>query len=122
MKKRLYINDFLLNLIVVLVCITIPLVMFLCSANNEKTLVVSYDGKEEKRISLDSDETFYVHGVEIEVKDGQAYVVNSNCPDKLCVNMKKAKNAGDSIICVPNKVSVRIAGANKTGEADIVAG
>lgn len=120
MKKRLYTNDLILNAFIILICILIPFV--LSFAHNEgKTCVISYDGIVEKRINLEEDAAYHTHGVNIIVKDGEAFVSESSCPDGLCIKMKSAKNVGDSIICVPNKVSVRIEG-NKSGEADVVAG
>ncbi len=40
-------------------------------------------------------------------------VVDANCPDKLCVNSPKIKIAGQSIVCIPHKLVVRIVGENQ---------
>ena len=120
--KRIYINDFVLNVVVVLLCIATPVVLFFTGRNEEKTAVISYDGKTEKTISLDEECVYKTHGVEIKVENGQAFVIYSDCPDGLCMRMKKAKNSGDSIICVPNRVSIKIVGQARKDGADIVAG
>ena len=119
--KKIYRNDIILNIVIILVCIAVPIVLALVSQDEIKTAVISYDGNEERRISLSDDFTYNTHGVEITVTDGASYVSHTNCPDRLCMKMKRAQNVGDSIICVPNKVSVKIVGGKEKG-ADVVAG
>ncbi|MCX7949534.1 MAG: NusG domain II-containing protein [Treponemataceae bacterium] len=46
----------------------------------------------------------------VEIHQGEAYISDSPCPDKLCVAMGKLKKAGDWAACLPNRVFVRIAG------------
>lgn len=120
--KKIYRNDIILNLIIILLCITVPIIIVVSSADTAKTAVISYDGKAEKVISLSENEIYNIHGVEITVGGGKAYVSNTNCPDRLCMKMKNAENVGDSIICVPNKVSVRITGNAVNKGADVIAG
>lgn len=44
------------------------------------------------------------------IKDGYAYMAHAECPDKTCVKTGRISNAGESITCLPNKVSVIIRG------------
>ena len=120
--RKIHRNDIILNILVIALCISMPIYLSTLSEDKEKTVVVSFDGNEERRINLSDDFTYHTHGVEITVENGRAYVSNTSCPDRLCMKMKDAKDVGDSIICVPNKVSVRIAGIKDAGEADVVAG
>ena len=53
------------------------------------------------------------------VKDGVAYMSYSNCPDHTCENTGKIKYVGQSIICLPNKVTVKIVG-NSDNSVDLV--
>lgn len=119
--KKIYLNDIILNILIIIVCISVPICFSLFSADKEKSVVVSVDGKVVKEISLSENAVFEVNGVTVEIKDGKAKVTHSDCPDRLCMDMKKAENVGDSIICVPNKVSVKIIGTGEK-EADVVAG
>ena len=119
--KKIYLNDIILNILIILCCISVPICLSLFAGNDEKSVVVSVDGKVVKQLDLSEDEVFEINGVKVEIKDGTAKVTDSDCPDKLCMDMKKAKNVGDSIICVPNKVSVKIVGTGEK-EADVVAG
>ncbi len=54
------------------------------------------------------------------VEKGGISVKEANCPDELCVNMGTIKNGMYPIVCLPNKVVVRIV-ENNTG-VDAVAG
>ena len=85
-------------------------------------VVVSVDGHEVWKQSLDTNGICEANGVDVTVSDGKAFVAKTDCPDHACMDMKKAENAGDTIICVPNKVSVRIVGNRNEKEADVVAG
>lgn len=52
-------------------------------------------------------------------KDGVS-MTHANCPDKLCIKQGKIKNSSRSIVCLPNRIVVEIAGVK--GEVDAVAG
>ena len=120
--KKIYRNDLILNLIIILLCICTPIILSLTSKDSPKAVVISHDGDVERVVSLSENCSFHTHGVEITIENGKAYVSKTSCPDHLCMKMKKAENVGDSIICVPNKVSVRITGQENGKVADVVAG
>jgi len=44
----------------------------------------------------------------VEVRSGRVTMVWSPCPNKLCMHMGEAHRPGESIVCVPNRVSVVI--------------
>ena len=67
--------------------------------------VIEQDGEVYRRVELD--------------KDG-AHFVSSPCPDKICVNKGIIKRAGESAVCLPQRVSVRIEGGDS--EIDSVTG
>ena len=50
------------------------------------------------------------------VKDGKAIIEKANCPDQICVHTRPAEKDGQSIICLPNRVSVEV---RNTGIKDI---
>ena len=45
-------------------------------------------------------------------RDGYVWVSDSCCPNKLCVKTGKIHTQGQTIVCVPNRVVVRIVGAD----------
>lgn len=125
MMKRLYINDFVLNLIIVVLCLVLPVVLSVMGKNEDKTVVVTFNGEIVKECRLDENVSFSPDGGKtlVKVENGKAYIEKSDCPDGLCMDMKKAQNNGDSVVCVPNKVTVTVKSQrnDETG-ADVIAG
>lgn len=54
--------------------------------------------------------SFETEGVCIRVSDGKAWVERSDCPDKSCTRCRPIRGAGESIVCLPNRVTVTIEG------------
>lgn len=50
-------------------------------------------------------------------RDGEVQMLQSNCPDQICVHHSVISAAGENIICLPHKVVVDIFG-EKEGELD----
>lgn len=74
--------------------------------------VVTINGKEVKRFSLDEDRTETLRfGDEYNIliiEDGYARIEEASCPDKLCVNQHRIKYNGETLVCLPNKTTVKI--------------
>lgn len=49
--------------------------------------------------------------MQIEVKGGKIRVRKADCPQHICMNMGWIEYAGQSIVCVPNKVVIEIKSA-----------
>jgi len=49
----------------------------------------------------------------IKIDQHSARVIHSDCPEKICVKTGKIHLAGEMIVCVPNKVVVKITGKQK---------
>jgi hypothetical protein len=48
----------------------------------------------------------------VDIDDGRVKVISSPCPNKTCIRMGEARQAGDLIACVPNRLIIRIEGKN----------
>jgi hypothetical protein len=55
------------------------------------------------------------------IEDGKADMTQADCPDKLCVHQKAISATGETIVCLPNKVVVEIAGETEDAEFDTIA-
>ena len=53
------------------------------------------------------------------IENGEAYLKDANCPDKTCVKTGKIRYVGQSIICLPNEISITVRG-NSDGGVDFV--
>lgn len=120
--KTLYVNDIILNCVIVAFCIAVPLIIKTRQNGGNLTVVVSGKDGFEERFSLSDNVTMEHDGVVIKICQNKVSVISSDCPDGLCVKTKDAKDIGDSIVCVPNKVSVKIASERMAKGADVVAG
>ncbi len=84
---------------------------------------VSANGREVARFSLwEGDRTLVVKGFQgesrLEAKDGRVRMVDSACPDKLCVRTGWISRPGESIVCLPNRVVIEIVSGE--GGPDVV--
>ena len=83
-------------------------------------LSVYQEGALIKEFSLDSDVEFVIEGDYknvITIKDGKVAITESDCPGTDCVHSGWIHEAGRSIVCLPNRVELRIEG---TSEVDFV--
>ncbi len=111
------------DIIIVLLCISLAILLyfFLFGEKGNKAKVI-YMGETVEIIDL-TDDSFYemhINGVHIVRENGEIYVKESTCPDKLCVRAGHLTKTGQSAVCVPNKVSVTIEG--KTDGPQAVSG
>lgn len=54
------------------------------------------------------------------IEDGKCWLRDANCPDKLCVKQGTISKAGQSIICLPHKLVIRISGGDAS-DVDVIA-
>lgn len=64
------------------------------------------DLMEDRKVTIKGD----YGDVRIQIKDGKVAVVYAECPNKVCVRTGWRSLSGESIICVPNRVIIRILG------------
>ncbi len=116
-------GDIVLVCVILALCVILPLI-FVNDEKNENTVVVSVDGVKTHEISLFEDTVFSPDGghTYVTVRDGEAFISKSDCPDGLCMKMRKADSNGGSVICLPNRVSVSVKGQDATEGADVYAG
>lgn len=64
----------------------------------------------ERTFPLDADAEIELDGLTVCISDGEVWVANANCPDKTCEHTGKISRSGQSIVCLPNGVTVTISG------------
>ena len=86
------------------------------------TAVVEVDGVTICRLDLSVDRHQTVSGplgeTDVQVQDGRVRVAESPCPHRICVRSGWVTRAGDMIVCVPNRVIVRVEGEGEAGQMD----
>ena len=134
-KKRKYFA--LADLIVVSIVIIIAFFgffrLFAKSTGRELVAVIRVGGNVYEEIPLSAVEKEYdlvVEGYDLEkltlhITSSSVEFVDSSCPDKLCVNTGKLTDAGDSAVCLPHRVSVKLVeseGAQSMETPDAIVG
>ena len=71
-------------------------------------------GDFEKTYSISQNVTVRLDGLTVVIEDGCVWVTDANCPDKTCEHSGKISRAGQSIVCLPNGVTVTV-----NGESDL---
>ena len=78
------------------------------------TVIVEQDGRETARYALSEDRTVRIEGAGgynlLVIEGGEAWLSEADCPNLLCVKTGKIRYAGQSIVCLPHRLAVRIAG------------
>lgn len=84
-------------------------------------LRVEIDGKAVAEYPLHTDGEYALNGGSniLTVENGEAYVSYSNCPEHTCERVGKIRRVGESIVCLPNKLSITVIGSSD-GEVDLV--
>lgn len=86
------------------------------------TAEVSIDGKIYQTVSLSEDITITLpteNGYNIlTIQDGFADITEADCPDKLCVKQKKIHRTGETLVCLPHKLVVKITDSTEDTDND----
>ena len=111
------------DLIVITSLLAISLIMLLCIFLFSKSgdfVSVQVEGELVGIYSLSNDAEISIgDGTNIlKIESGKAYMVYATCPDRVCVNTGKISRVGQSIICLPHKVTITVIG-NSEGDVDL---
>ncbi len=113
-KKIIVKKDFFIILAIVLTGIIVVSVSFIMKKTNHgKTAVISVDSEIIEKINLETHEnnTFSIEnikGVVFEVNKGKIRIIESDCPDKICVKTDFINSKSEKIVCLPKKLIVEI--------------
>ncbi len=113
MKWR--IADFLIIVLVVVLAFAIWLYPVFSEQGNDAQIK---QGEETKSVSLLEDKEIVIDGAIVRIADKKISIIESDCPDKVCVNTGEISKKGESIVCVPNGIVITIGGER---EVDAVA-
>ena len=85
------------------------------------TVIVEQNGRETARYALSEDRTVRIEGERgynlLVIENGEAWLAEADCPNLLCVKTGRIRYAGQSIVCLPHKLAVRIMGGASSLDA-----
>ncbi len=128
MKKQIIkklLPDFILFFLIAAAGGIIALIVLLNSPEGS-VVEVTVDGSLYGSYPLSADRTVTISGAGggtnlLVIENGNASIRSASCPDGVCIHTGRISRVGQSIICLPNKVVVRITGPDKTKDStDII--
>ena len=119
MKRRLWNKIDIFVIALIFLASLIP--VFLFGGKEGSTVIITKNGREYGTYPLYANQTLQVDGeypLTVLIQSGAVSVTDAHCPDKICQHTAPVSKAGESIICVPAGVVVRISGE---GQVDGIA-
>ncbi|HDQ14404.1 MAG TPA: NusG domain II-containing protein [Sediminispirochaeta sp.] len=102
--------------------VTVSLAVYVYGGEQDNLRVRIKTPAEDYVYSLDTDRKIEVEGplgtTVVRIRDGKAAIVDSPCPNKLCVQAGEQEKHGDWSACMPNKIFLQIEGGSSDGEVD----
>lgn len=128
-EKRKYfrLSDLLVVGLVLLFAVMSFLLAFPFDKSENLSCEIAVSGRVVKTVDLSQVSETYSYTVEgklpvtLEVSRDGVRFLEADCPDKLCVNMGKITREGQSVVCLPAQVSIRIVGTGSP-ELDALVG
>lgn len=112
MNRRFGKNDCIFISMLAVFCIAVCVAVYKGGAVDGSNITITVDGETYGTYSLLEEQTIVIEDLEaknvIEIKDGEAYMLEASCPDQLCVDQNKISFDKESIICLPNKVVITV--------------
>ena len=114
-KKLLGNKKLLADVILVASLLVVGLSVFLITTLTREegsTVIVSVNGDDKYEYPLSQNGEYSLNGGTnvIVIEDGAVYMKSADCPDRLCVHQGKKSMNGERIVCLPNRVEVRVEG------------
>ena len=120
-KKPRAADFIVLGAIVLLTVVSV----FLMLRKNDGGSVLVTTPTESFGLSLDTDVTREIksgdYTLTLVIEDGKAFVSHADCPDRICVGTGRVSRPGQTIVCLPAKVTVTVVG-KEADDADFIVG
>ncbi len=113
MKEYVKAHKWELVMIAAMLLLSLTLILVFSLTRKEGAVaVVEIDGDEVAAYALDTDGEYVLNGGTniLVIEDGCAYLSYAECPDHTCVKTGKIRYVGESIVCLPNRLSVTVRG------------
>ena len=121
-EKKKYIYDIILVSALILISVLL-LIVFMSTRKSGNVAVVEVDGSLFGEYPLSENGVFELNGGTniLVIENGDAYLNYSDCPDHTCEKTGRVRYVGQTIVCLPNKLSVTIKGnGNDSNGVDLV--
>lgn len=101
-------------------------VLFQVTKKPGKYVIITQNGKEIAKYALNENREIPISYQEdqfniLVIQDQKAYISEASCPDKLCVRQRSISKINETLVCLPNKMVVKVVG-DEQPNVDIVSG
>lgn len=108
-------NDIKLAVLILFIAVVGLFLYISFGKQSAGTVIVTIDGKIYGTYTLDKDQEVPINESNyLVIENGQADMITANCPDQVCVNHKAISKNRETIVCLPNKVIVEVAGGSES--------
>ena len=104
-------NDIILISVLLAIALSVLFIMSLTKKSGGYAVVVinstetqSYPLNKDTQVTLKNGDGYNI----LVIENGQAYIKEASCPDKLCVKQHEVEFNGEALVCLPNKITVKI--------------
>ena len=116
MKKK----DFILIFVVLIVIVSTFGINYFVNTKSGENIEIYVDIKLYKTYSIDDEEKLKIESEDgyniVKIHDHGVEIIEASCPDKVCVNSGFITKPSESIVCLPNKVHIKITTHNDNNE------
>ncbi len=112
--------DFIIIAVLILLAIILYIIFYIYGKNmtDDVSAEILINGQTIKTVSLNEDRIFTIDelpDVKFEIKDKKIRFLESDCPDKICVNTGfiGADTIEKIAVCLPNSASIHIISSDK---------
>lgn len=115
-KTRKPLLDVIFISAVILIALSIVLI-FTLNRKSGNIAIVEINGERIAEYPLSKNGVFSLNGGSnvLVIEDGAAYLNYSDCPDHTCEKTGKIRYVGETIICLPNRISITVSGNSADG-------
>jgi hypothetical protein len=111
-------GDKVIIILVILLALFAIFQRYVFPKTKSEDVVVKSDGVTVQQRSLETTGTFTIKNKEGQltfiIQDKKVKVTESTCKDKLCVKQGWISRTGESIVCLPNRITITITGGDES--------
>ncbi|MBR3692738.1 MAG: NusG domain II-containing protein [Clostridia bacterium] len=110
------------DFILVLCALAVGLLLLLLPKSSGERLTVLCDGEFFAEYPLSRDCVVELAGNAFEIRDGEVFMCRADCPGGDCLKSRPVSRAGESIVCLPNRLILRIDGKDNDAPDAVTGG
>ena len=118
-------KDFILIFVVSLIIAGAFGVNYFVNTKNVDSIEIYMDNKLYKTYNINDKEEIKIKSKEgyniVKIHDKGVEIIEASCPDKVCIHQGFITKSSESIVCLPNKVHIKITTEdNHESEEDVI--